>query len=135
MSTKSWMERKKITLNKPMVDGKPVTEQVTVAQFVEMYNVQNQVFTKTTRYAQMLLGQLYLVNPDNPFFKTCGDVILNFSKEHAVRIKEKPEIGVLPEIKKEEVPEVTPETTPPPATENIVKADFEGKETQQEETF
>lgn len=106
MSTSSWMERKKITLNKIGNDGKPEETQVTVNTFVKMYNDQNVVFTKINDYSQALLGQLYKENPDNAFFKHCVPNIVEFAKKRAELIVVDPNAGIVKE------PELAPETKP-----------------------
>lgn len=106
MSTKSWMERKRITLNKLDPNGKPVQTSITVKDFIEMYNVQNSVFTRTTEYTQILLGQLFIENPDSPFFKKCDPQLLVYAKKRAEEIKKDPAKGILKfvEPKKKEEP-------------------------------
>lgn len=89
MSTKSWMERKKIPLN----NAKGEESQVTVMKFIEMYNQQNMILMRTTHYSQMLLGQLFIENKDNPFFKTCGETLLGYAEEKAKKIEDNPAEG------------------------------------------
>ncbi len=132
MSKRGWMDVKTITLNK-VVNGKPIKEEVTVNKFIEMYNVQQVVFERTTDYAQALMGQLFLKDPGNPFFTSCGKVILDFAKKRAEEIKENPSLGMIPEPKKME--EVTPEVEEQPKGK-IIPADFTTKdESEEEETF
>jgi hypothetical protein len=129
---KGWMKTKKITLNKLDPSGKPLVESITVEKFVEMYNTQNLVFTRTTEYTQLLLGQLFLENPNNPFFKKCDTKLLGYAKKRAQEIKENPERGILvfeePELEDEEGaadnvvplrPEGEPEKETPPEEETF----------------
>jgi hypothetical protein len=132
MSKRSWMHTKKITMNKLDPNGKPVIESVTVAQFVEMYNTQNMVFTRTTQYSQALLGQLYLENPNNPFFKKIDPKLLKYAQNKAEEIKKNPALGVIEYKEPKEVPKETFEKAP----DNIVplkKTDEKLKK--DEETF
>lgn len=114
------MDTKTITLNKTGLDGKPMVEQVTVAKFVEMYNIQNAVFTRTTDYSQTLLGQLYAENPENDFFKHCEPKLVEYAKKRAEEIKENPARGIVEKfVEPEEEPEEQPNnvTKPLPAPE------------------
>ena len=83
---KNWMEKKKIEVNH-IKDGKKIVSRVTVAKFIEMYNTQNEVFTRTTEIAQNAMVALYRIAPDNDFFDGAGDAIIKFCKGVMAREK------------------------------------------------
>lgn len=82
---KNWMAKKKITI-RSIEDGKPVTKQISVDGFVDLYNTQNVVLTKTTHLVETILALLYKESPNNQFFKKYPD-LEEFAKKRSETIE------------------------------------------------
>ena len=130
----SWMDKMKVKMNR-IVDDKEVQEEISVNKLVEIYNTQNLVFTRTTEHTQMLLGQLYIENPNNIFFQNADEKIVEYAKNKAEAIKANPEIGYVKKLPvKDEITDVESEDVTEPKHKPDIP--FVGEKTkQEEETF
>jgi len=79
ITEKHWTDKKKLTITKLDKEGKEYDTEVTVKEFVAMYNAQNKVFTIINIISQEILGQLYYENPENDFFKDCDKKMKDFA--------------------------------------------------------